>query len=96
MENIDQEYFNIGIESSDINNILKASPIWTMKSGWKIRLCDMSESHLINTINMVNKSGKNEHWFNKLATELKDRNLPIPTKNTFYSDECDTTECDIY
>jgi hypothetical protein len=56
----------------------------------------MEDSHLINSINMVNRSGRNESWFNILATELKDRGLPVPVKNTFYSDECDATECDIY
>jgi hypothetical protein len=93
---LDLEFNIAGYKPSVINKTLKSSPIWITKSGQRIRVCDMEDSHLINSINMVNRSGKNEHWFDKLAIELKDRNLPIPTKNTFYSDECDATECDIY
>jgi hypothetical protein len=93
---LDMEFNIAGYESSVINKRLKSSPIWITKSGQRIRLCDMEDSHLINSINMVNRSGRNESWFNILATELKDRGLPVPVKNTFYSDECDATECDIY
>lgn len=36
---------------------------WTMKNGKKINVNDMSESHLRNTLRMVNTNKDKNHWF---------------------------------
>ncbi len=36
----------------------KQTKLWTTKDGRKIRICDMEDSHLVNTIKMVAKNGE--------------------------------------
>ena len=69
--------------------------VWTTKAGVRIKVCNMTDSHLINSLNMINKSApNNELWFDALANECIRRKLKYPEKSPYF--ECDATVCDIY
>ena len=56
----------------------------------------MTDSHLINTINYINKRANPtvEKWFDTLVREAKKRKMITPKKSLYF--ECDATEVDIY
>lgn len=70
--------------------------IWTTRTGEKIPVKEMTDTHLLNTINMLNKNANeyNEDWFDILVLEAHKRKLKTPNKSMNF--ECDATEIDIY
>ena len=70
--------------------------IWTTKSGQKIPVIKMTDSHLINTINFINRNANEstEKWFDTLVIEANKRKLSTPTKSHYF--ECDASEIDLY
>ena len=70
--------------------------IWTTKSGQEIPVIKMTDSHLINTINFINRNANEstEKWFDTLVIEANKRKLPTPTKSQYF--ECDASEVDLY
>ena len=51
------------------------SPIWTLRDGSKVRVCDMSTSHIRNSVGILNKKTGTQFrkWQAILLTELKKR-----------------------
>ena len=51
------------------------SPTWTMKDGSKVRVCDISTSHIRNSLWMLQQKPNNRtrKWQAILLTELKKR-----------------------
>ena len=70
--------------------------IWITKSGQKIPIIKMTDSHLLNTINFINRNANptNEKWFDILSIEVQKRKLSTPNKSEFF--ECDASEVDLY
>jgi hypothetical protein len=68
---------------------------WTMRNGTKIRISNMTNEHLINTLNMINRNAPNgEDWFDAITKEAERRKLSIPEKSIHF--ECDASEVDLY
>lgn len=62
---------------------------WKQNNGKRIRLINMTTTHLQNTINLINnKSNWRKYWLIPLQKELQSR---IQENN-----ECDATEIDLY
>ncbi len=40
----------------------KSTKLWTQKNGEKIRICDMTDSHLVNAIKFLNKKANNNRF----------------------------------
>ena len=70
--------------------------IWTTKSGQEIPVIKMTDSHLINTINFINRNANptTEKWFDTLRNEAIRRKLSTPAKSQYF--ECDASEVDLY
>jgi hypothetical protein len=70
--------------------------IWRTKSGKEIPVIEMTDSHLLNAINLINRNANesNERWFDVLAIEADRRKLPVPIKSQNF--QCDATESDLY
>jgi len=72
--------------------------IWVTKKGDKIEVIKMLDSHLINTIKLLNRTSQDEKWLITLETEANKRkleNIPVRSKKIF-KDLCDATEIDLY
>lgn len=72
----------------------KNSFIWRCKDGTKIKVSDMSNKHLINAINMINRTSADKKTLLILSEEMKRRGLKVPERNIFF--DCDATIQDIY
>lgn len=70
--------------------------VWTTKAGNKIPVKLMKDSHVVNTINMINRNANEstEQWFDTFAAELRSRDIIPPPKSKWFN--CDATEIDIY
>lgn len=52
--------------------------IWQMRDGTRVRIADMEDRHLRNTIAMLERKGRTaSSKFHELATELKRREHPL-------------------
>ena len=68
---------------------------WTTREGVKIRVRNMTDNHLINTLNMLNRSAPaGEDWFDALKLEADRRKLESPEKSMYF--ECDASIVDTY
>ena len=67
---------------------------WYTKSIGKIKICDMTDEHLINSHKKITKNNWRTEYLPIIEKEIKRRKLPIPKYSTNFG--CDATECDIY
>lgn len=69
--------------------------VWKTKDGKKIHITDMTDEHLINSMNMLNRGApQNEIWFDVLKSEAMRRKIKSPIKSDLF--KCDATEIDLY
>lgn len=95
MGDISDYYVEKGIEGHIYYTKKEDYSKWTTRDGIKIRVKNMTNDHLINTLNMLNRAApRGEDWFDRLSDELISRGLEPPTKSLYF--QCDATEIDIY
>ena len=69
--------------------------VWTLKDSTKVFVKDITNEHLMNIINYINRNlSHSEEWFDMLCREAVSRGLTVPKKNPLF--DCDATEIDIY
>lgn len=78
----------------EINHSVVVEHIWTCRNGEKIPVSKMTDNHLINTLNMLNKNRTCSWWFDILHKEELRRRLKLPLKGEFIDEN--VSESDIY
>lgn len=63
--------------------ILSNESIWTTREGKRIKIKDMENAHLLNSIRMINRDTSTEldHVFTVLCNEATRRKLNVPLRN---------------
>lgn len=95
MGDISDYYVEKGIEGHIYYNRKEDYSVWITRNGVKIRVKNMTNEHLLNTINMLNRCAPaGEDWFDALCIEARSRKLNIPIKSAYF--ECDAQIVDLY
>lgn len=68
--------------------------IWITKTGTRIKVRDMTNKHILNAYNMLNRNCVNRSSLDILSRDMKRRGIDIPALNPLW--DCDATESDIY
>ncbi len=78
-KNLIYEGYDDDIESTPI---LSNESIWTTREGKRIKIKDMEDAHLLNSIRMINRDTSTEldHVFNVLCDEAIRRKLNVPLR----------------
>lgn len=69
----------------------KVTKKWTQKDGTKIRICDMKDSHLLNSIKMLNRMVETERatlWYPCFQGEMAQFYAEQEYENFMSDDEC--------
>lgn len=68
------------IDDWDEDDAAIAVDVWTQRDGTKIRLCDMSDSHLRNAFNLIQRRGRmgDKIWHRRIYEEIERRRELAP------------------